>query len=247
MYIPRFCPNKHCTKHTINNQSTDWFYKFGSYSTESYGTIQRFRCKHCLKTFSSQTFSLDYFAKRVLPYYTLMQQATSSMSIRALSRFYSCSTTTILNKLERLARNAIAVHHKLKDNIMLKEPLVADGFESFSVSQYFPNNITILAGKKSQFIYHFNHITIRRKGRMTDKQKKLRKVLYKHVIFERRGLEKRFTELLSEINGLNRQQDNSQVVLYTDEKPDYVRSIKLYISDNLALAHIKINSQKTLT
>ena len=247
MYIPRFCPNKHCTKHTVNNQSADWFYKFGTYLTESFGYVQRFRCKDCLKTFSKQTFHLDYYAKKVLPYYTLMQQATSSMSIRALSRFHNCTTATILNKLERLSHQAIALHNKLKTNIVLKEPLVADGFESFSVSQYFPNNITLLAGKRSQFIYHFNHITIRRKGRMTDKQKKLKKVLYKQADFERKGIEKRFTELLGEIISLNKQEKHSKVMLYTDEKPDYERSIKHLAPDKLALTHIKVNSQKKRT
>jgi hypothetical protein len=54
---------------------------------------------------------------------------------------------------------------------------VADGFESFDVSQYFPNNITIMAGEESQFLYAFSHTTIRRKGSMRPDQKRKRAAL----------------------------------------------------------------------
>ncbi|GAB1432910.1 hypothetical protein MASR2M29_15350 [Spirochaetota bacterium] len=41
----------------------------------------------------------------------------------------------------------------------------ADGFESFDRSQYFPNQINLVLGKNSQFLYDYSHTTIRRKGR----------------------------------------------------------------------------------
>jgi len=37
----------------------------------------------------------------------------------------------------------------------------ADGFESFCVSQYFPNNIQLLVGSDSQHVYQIDYATIR--------------------------------------------------------------------------------------
>jgi len=57
------------------------------------------------------------------------------------------------------------------------EDLAADGFESFCVSQYFPNNIHLLVGSESQFVYEADHVTLRRKGRMTTEQRRRRELL----------------------------------------------------------------------
>ncbi|GAB1484341.1 hypothetical protein MASR2M78_31590 [Treponema sp.] len=81
------------------------------------------------------------------------------------------------NRLERLGRNAIFMQSKLMESLAFKEDLVADGFESFTKSQYHPCNINILVGKKSQFLYEATYTTLRRKGRMTEQQKKKRELI----------------------------------------------------------------------
>jgi len=58
-----FCPNPHCSWHTLSPPS-QWLRCKGFYSTKAFGRVKRFQCKACGTTFSSQTFSLSYYVKK---------------------------------------------------------------------------------------------------------------------------------------------------------------------------------------
>ena len=155
MKYPPFCPNKDCDLHHLTQKNTSWYTKAGAYLTITFGRVKRFHCRKCGTRFSEQSFSLDYSARRKLPYDYILKQLKSAAGIRDIARDLHVSPTTITNRITRLSRQALAIHAALRDSIRLKEDLVADGFESFAVSQYFPDNIHLLAGKDSQFLYSF--------------------------------------------------------------------------------------------
>jgi hypothetical protein len=235
MRTPPFCPNPSCSCHTTALRDLDWYQHFGSYETKSAGVIPRFRCKYCRRSFSSRTFSIDYYTKRLLNYSLLLHVLASGMSIRALSRYFTATTGTIGNRIDRLARNIIAFHETVLSRLPLTEDLVADGFASFTLSKYFPEDITILVGKRSQFLYFFNQVTLRRSGRMSEQQKRKRELLYTLMDFEENGIEHRFTELLSRLlELLPRDRELTKTALYTDEKVEYERAQK----NDPALQHL---------
>ena len=91
-----------------------------------------------------------------------------------MARDFSVSVDVVLNKLSRLSRNGIATLQQLQRQVSLNEDLAADGFESFTVSQYFPCHINLLAGVQSQLVYWVDYVALRRKGRMTDVRRKRR-------------------------------------------------------------------------
>ncbi|MDX9784490.1 MAG: hypothetical protein RBT72_07050, partial [Spirochaetia bacterium] len=99
---------------------------------------------------------------------------SSCESLSAIGQALGASTDTISNRISRASRQALAVASARSSSLTPDEDLVADGFESFCRSQYFPNNITLLVGSSSQYVYAADHVTLRRKGRMTDQQKKKR-------------------------------------------------------------------------
>ena len=171
MHIPPFCPNRDCPLHQSAPSHLHWFVLDGHYRSAVHGPVQRFRCKRCGTRFSSQTFSIDYAVKRKVSYHRLFSLLISSAGIRDMGRILTASPTCITNRISRLARQAIAVHVELLSHLVLQEDLVADGFESFAVSQYFPNNIQVLAGKESQYWLFSDYAHLRRKGRMTEYQK----------------------------------------------------------------------------
>ena len=74
----------------------------------------------------------------------------------------------------RLARQAIAVHAWLTVDSVLGEPVVVDGLVSYWVSQYVPNEFTVLLGARSRFLYSYSACSKRRSGRMTDHQRRRR-------------------------------------------------------------------------
>lgn len=120
----------------------------------------------------------------------------------------------------------------------MNEPLVYDGFESFSESQYFPLHLQHLVGKNSHFIYDFNMVLLNRKGTMTPQQKMRREKLYAEGRKQPPRMLQEKTEVIFE-RSLNKHQ---KVILHTDEHPAYQRALK-----NLKhpqLHHIQTNSRK---
>jgi hypothetical protein len=135
----------------------------------------------------------------------------------------------------------VRAHLRLVGGHTLQEALVADGFESFTVSQYFPNNIHLLVGKDSQYLYGCNYVSIRRKGRMTDAQRGRRGELERRYGVVGKGLEHSFAELLLDSAPLVSLSPKEPVLLYTDEKKEYVRALK---SIAKGIHHIRISSHK---
>jgi transposase-like protein len=226
-FIPPFCPYKGCVEHFIHHkQHYEAFVPWGFYWTKAFGWVPRFRCTRCGRTFSVQTFRVDYYAKRVVDYDDLSQRLCSCESLRAIGRAMGVSCDSVLNRVSRASRQALAAESNLASCRMPSENLVADGFESFCVSQFHPNNIHLLVGQKSQFVYASNHVTLRRKGRMTDKQRKKRQKLDKLFRPTPRGIEGAFSRIGTEALRVLSDSHRRGLDLWTDEKLEYHRALE---------------------
>ena len=179
-FVPPFCLNPKCpfhSEHTVARAACPWFYRHGSYHTEAFAAVPRFRCRHCGRGCSRQSFRLDYYAKRVLDYRELLRQLVSCGSTRDMSRAFCATTSTVANRIERLARGAAALHAGVLQRVGVAEAMVIDGFQNFAVSKYFPNNINVLMGQYSGLLYDCDYRTIRRSGRMSERQRERREQL----------------------------------------------------------------------
>jgi hypothetical protein len=154
-----------------------------------------------------------------------------------MSRDLSVSTATVINRISRLARNALSVHVRLCATAPQQEALTADGLESYCVSQYFPNNITVLAGKQSQYLYFANYCTLRRKGRMSEQQKRKRMRLEERWRADPRAVRRAFDEVVGHIRCAGGPQ-----TVYTDEKSEYALSIRS-IGEEKAIRHVRVSSK----
>jgi transposase-like protein len=228
MTKPPFCPNPHCPSHfpqKDHNSRRPWYYKAGFYHPAAASEpVRRYLCKTCGKKFSRQTFSINYFSKKNLNLNKLSLSLSSGMSIRAMARFYHVAPTTVIRKIRLLARQSVAINSILDQEVQLSESLVADGFESFVVSQYFPNNFNFLMGKESQYIYFFNYVQLHRKGKMTARQKIVAKKLKERWPLPRNNQVIKFTEVVSYATKLAAQTPGLKGLdFYTDEKAEYRR------------------------
>ena len=227
---PPFCPNPLCRLHDRQQaaQATgaqgSWYWRKGVRRLQNGKNVQRYQCRSCHAYFSSRTFSVDYWEKRHLSYRRLLQMLVSCMSQRAIARAFGCSPKTVENKIGRLTRQAVGVKAALRAETLLAEDLVADGFESYTVSQYWPNNFHLLVGKESQFVYYLNYAQLRRKGRMSEGQKEKARRLREEVPLEPAQIRLRFTELSCELTRLQRSSPEKQsLYLHTDEKKEYAQ------------------------
>jgi hypothetical protein len=190
------------------------------------GTLLRYRCPACGRTFSERTFSIDYYTKKTIDYDEILERQASGESMSAMARNLHCSSNSLENRIERLGRNALVLQERLQRSRPLAEDLVADGFESFDTSQYFPNNINILVGKESQNLYAFSHATIRRKGCMTKKQAEKRTKIERTWKAPVGSLKTSFSLLVKEIPKVWDQSAFPRLILSTDEHNTYPLCIR---------------------
>ena len=172
-FVPPFCPRTCCPFHGC---ARGWRWKRAGHYTRQCQprVIQRFRCGHCRATFSSQTFSTRYYLKRPELLEPLFLRLLGCSGYRQIAREARCAPTTVMGQAARLGRHALLflAHHGPGGT--LPEPLVIDGFESFAYSQYHPLHLNLGVGARSHYAYAFTHTRLRRKGRMSDRQRRHR-------------------------------------------------------------------------
>ncbi len=217
-----FCPNPHCVWHT-KAPDFPWAKPKGFYTTKAFGRVQRYQCSACHKTFSSQTFSLAYYVKKPVALSDILGRLQSGESLRAMSRNLGFSLRLLSNRIDRLARQALALHSQCLQARTGYDSVCIDGFVSFDTSQYFPSEIPIAITAHSQFILDVSHATRRRSGTMTPAQKKKAKELYERIPLERGALSRSFRDTLTSALSFQPPTALHPFVLITDEKPDYER------------------------
>jgi transposase-like protein len=219
---PPFCPNPKCPFHC--QLTSNWRWKrAGHFSrlTPPY-LVPRFTCRCCRRSFSSQTFSITYWLKRPeLPQLVFMK-AVGGMAHRQIARDLQVAPSTIDRLIARLGRHCLLLHTKLTAQARPQGPVVLDGFESFEFSQFFPFQHHVLVEAETSFFLHFTDTPLRRKGRMTDLQKRRREQLEARLGRpDPRALEQDVQELLQASLG-----DLQHVTLRSDDHRAYPRALR---------------------
>jgi transposase-like protein len=222
VYTPLFCPHAACTNHL--HPVGRWWSRDGFHETKAFGIVRRFVCKQCGKSFSVQTFSVHYYAKRRIDLVQLERLSCSGMSLRALSRHLGCTCDTVQNRIDRLSRQGVALHAALRIRADHHEDVCFDGFVSFDRSQYFPNDIGISISSRSRFVLGLTHATTRRAGAMREAQKERRDLLYRGLAFERKAVERSFAQHLDRLARERAPLPRRPLVIITDEKAEYRRA-----------------------
>jgi hypothetical protein len=133
------------------------------------------------------------------------------------------SPDSVQNRLDRLARQALAVHARLLPLIGANEAICVDGFVSFDVSQYFPSEVTISITSDSRFVLDLSQTNRRRSGTMTKSQAERARNLYAESALEHGGVSRTFREILDSFGVIQPREAFVPLVITTDEKPEYVR------------------------
>ena len=221
-FTPPFCPNPNCPFH--RGFSPRWRFKRAGFFRRRVPPhrIQRFTCLRCRRSFSSQTFHSTYYLKRpdVLP--QLFFKTVGGMANRQLARDLHVAPATVDRQLSRLGRHCLLLHTRLSARARLQGPLVLDGFESFEFSQYHPFHHHLLVEADTGFWWSFGDSPLRRKGRMTDRQKRRRDQLEARLGRpDPRAVQKDVHHLLQPV--LDRQAD---VTLRSDNHRAYPRAFR---------------------
>ena len=184
--------------------------------------IQRFRCRHCRRHFSLQTFRTSYWLKRPELLERTFHGLVGGSAFRQIAREFGCSPQTIATHAARLGRHCLLFHQRLRPRGPLAEPGVLDTFVSFEYSQYHPTGFHLFAGRHSHFFHGFTDSELRRSGRMTPRQKRRRaRIEQAHGRPDPRSTEKEVAELLGIVLA-----GSPAVELHSDEHADYPRALR---------------------
>ena len=167
MFEPARCPYFRCSKHL--EPSPGFFRHHGHYQPLCRPhPVPRFRCKSCGRTFSRQTFRMDYRDHRPDLNARLFRSLASGLGLRQSARNLHLSLRCTELKFRKIAR------HLRQLNLNLRGPLAADAsfqldeFETFEGRRNTrPLSIPLLIEKKSHFIVWAEAATIRPRGTMT--------------------------------------------------------------------------------
>lgn len=233
---PPFCPNPHCRFH--RHQPDPWpIQKFGSFRRKHPPhTIQRFRCRHCRRTFSTQTFSATYWLKRAELLPRVFKHTVAGAANRQLARALGCSPPTIDRLIGRLGRHCLLFHRQLLEKASPFGDIAIDGLVTFERSQYFPFEHLVAVDRSSGFFVHFTDAALRRSGTMTDYQKRRRALLEKlHGRPDPKAVEKATRSLLEvALRGAIRAR------VWSDKHQAYPRAIRRL---DHAIDHRRIDSR----
>jgi transposase-like protein len=225
---PPFCPNPGCSFHF---SPIGWHYvRDGFFSRLGAPTrVQRFRCRHCRRRFSAQTFRTTYWLKRPRLLASVLRGLVSCAGLRQIARALEASPQTVLLHANRLGRHCQLFHERHRPRAPLQEPIALDGFQSFEYSQFHPTWYHVVVGRHSHFFYGFTDSELRRSGTMTAAQKRTRAVLERrHGRPDPRSIEQETAAVLRVICPAPQ-----ELELHTDEHADYPRALR-------RLAHLRV-------
>lgn len=239
-FTPPFCPRSDCRYH---RSSLGWkWQRYGSFVRRmSPHRIPRFRCGDCGHTFSSQTFATTYWLKRPDVFVPAAFAVLACSGYRQTARERRCSPSTIQRHLGRLGRHALLLlAEHAPDEI--REPVAADGFESFAYSQYHPLYLNLVVGV-SHYCYAFTHSELRRKGWMRAAQRRRREWL--EAEFGRpdpkaieRGTYRALRIAAPEPQAL---------VVRSDDHQAYPRAVRRLVADGYDVTHERTSSLEART
>jgi transposase-like protein len=183
--------------------------------------IQRYRCSHCSRSFSSQTFSTTYWLRHPQILRQILFRVNSCSGFRQIGWELGVSASTVQRHVERLGRHCLLLHERLRPPFPPEESLVLDGFRSFEFGQYWPFDVNLLIGP-SHFVYGFQDSELRRSGTMTPVQRRRRTELESlhgrpHPQATRHSVEALLTRQIP---------PGASVRLHTDEHQAYPQALK---------------------
>ena len=240
-WVPPCCPNEACAFHVAPPRCWPWA-RAGFYLRQaSPQRVQRFRCGHCGRNFSRQTFATSYWLKRPALLLEVFHALTLCTAFRQLARKLACSPQTVYHQTLRLARHAQLFHELHRPRGELTEPLVLDGLQSFEHSQFHPSLYHVLVGQASHFVYGLTHSELRRSGTLTARQRVRRAELERaHGRPDPRSVEREVARLLAIVTAGCR-----HLELWSDEHRSYPRA--LAAQRHLELEHHTVSSRAART
>jgi hypothetical protein len=132
--------------------------------------VPRFRCRHCRRTFSRQSFRADWGHKKPYLNPAFLRLMVSCVGLRQTARVLQVARRTVEHRFCWLARHASHLH--LLRGSSIHGPFQLDELESFETNRFQPLTVPVLIHRHTFFLLASEVALLRRKGRLTPLQRR---------------------------------------------------------------------------
>lgn len=215
------------------------FQRFGRKAIKRFPYLTtRFRCVSCEITFTESRFRLHYRQKVWGLNGEIFRLDSIGASKREIGRQIQHSEKLVRLRYMKMSRQGLLIHAKRTKNLPIREPIVYDGLENFSFSQFDPNNINHAVGKESLFTYDFNFCPLNRKGRMSPRQKRRKEWLDERFgPYPRDAIRTSTAKILARLIGKTK-----ELHLFSDRHFQYHRAVEWDLPRG-RIHHVKVSSK----
>lgn len=158
-FQPPYCPNPACSSRTSAGTAFLWQRK-GHFRRRCDGRrIQRFRCLRCRRSFSVQSFRIDYRLHKPKLTAGLFDSFVSKVTHRQAGRIFGCTRKTVRHRLLLLSRHAREFHAAVLERARRRGGLLGsfqfDELETYEHSRRLaPVTMPVLIELHTFFVVH---------------------------------------------------------------------------------------------
>ncbi len=172
MFQPPFCPNSRCPRHLC--PISGFCARHGSYVAKCRPRpIPRFRCKSCRRTFSRQTFRMDYRDHRPHLNAQLFTLLASGVGLRQSARDLGLSRSCTELKARKIGRHLRRLNLNLRGPLPPGSTLQFDELETYEGRRNTrPLTVPTLIETESRFVIWSESAPIRPGGKKSEKRQR---------------------------------------------------------------------------
>jgi transposase-like protein len=219
MFRPPRCPNRACSNH--RNPSRDFFAPHGHYHAKCRAhPVPRFRCRACRKTFSRQTFRMDYRDHKPHLNWPLFDFIVSGVGLRQAARKLPLTRHCTEMKFRKIGRHLRNLNLNLRRPTSAAKALLFDEFETYEDRRNTrPLSVPTLIERKSYFIIWSESAPIRPHGKMS--KSRAEAIRREEARFGPRKDKSRRASVRTFSQAKDLMRGHSIVILDTDKKSTY--------------------------
>ena len=178
-FDPPCCPSLRCPSQ--RSRLPRRIQRKGAYRRRCDGRlVPRFRCLHCRRSFSSQTFRLDYRLRKPWLNPTVAQLLCAKTTLRKMAEILGVDRKTIEARLELFGAHCRDFHESLLRRHRgrtggLRGAMMMDELETFERDRRLcPITVPVLIEKHSYFVVHVETAPLGPRGRLSEADQKRR-------------------------------------------------------------------------
>lgn len=218
-FVPGFCPNEACDQHL--QPEPDFFVRHGSFVAACHDEpVPRFRCRSCLRTFSTQTFRQDCWDRRPEVNDRVFELLVSGVGFRQSARMVKLGVAAIQQKARKLADHAGWLHENLSTRLPVGRSYVLDEEETYEQASIRTLTMPVLIEREHWFVVATDVGPTRRLAKAGSK----RRAWQEHEERKHGRRPDRSRECVTTVlRALDRRLAGGKLVLISDEKASYAK------------------------